>query len=287
MNKRIWKFISIIAAILAVIFALIALQQFIELRKAGSEYETLISSQVEETAESKIDVTESEQVIREETETKISVNSKETDLIITTESIQEEVVPQTIDFDALQKRNPDVYAWIEVPGTNVNYPILQHQTDNSYYLTHTIDHEKTVAAAIYTENYNAKDFNDLHTVIYGHNMKNKTMFRTLHNYEDYDFFNENKDVIIYLPSETRYYEVFAAYTYDNRHLLFSFDWSNPDAFQSYIDEIMSIRDFGANIDRDRNITGEDNIITLSTCVNSGDSTKRYLVQAVLVSIENN
>ena len=50
---------------------------------------------------------------------------------------------------------------------------------------------------------------------------------------------------------------------------------------------MSIRDFGANIDKDMNITGDDKIITLSTCVNSGDSTKRYLVQAVLVSIQNN
>ena len=197
------------------------------------------------------------------------------------------VQAKAIDFETLKKRNPDVYAWIEVPGTNVDYPILQHETDNAYYLTHTIDHEKTVAAAIYTENYNAKDFDDLHTVIYGHNMKNKTMFRTLHNYENYDFFENNRDVIIYMPDETRYYKVFAAYTYDNRHLLFSYDWSSPDGFQEYIDEIMSIRDFGAYIDKDMDITGEDKIITLSTCVNSGDSTKRYLVQAVLVSIENN
>ena len=225
--------------------------------------------------------------------TKETIETVETtETIVSTETVETtEVLPtpetHAIDFQSLQKRNPDVYAWIEVPGTNVNYPILQHATDNSYYLTHTIDHVKTVAAAIYTENYNAKSFDDLHTVIYGHNMKNRTMFRTLHNYEDYDFFTQNRDVIIYLPNQTRYYKVFAAYTYDNRHLLFSFDWSNPDAFQSYIDEVMSIKDFGAHIDKEMGITGEDKIITLSTCVNSGDSTKRYLVQAVLVSIENN
>lgn len=259
MNKRLLKYISFIAALFAIIFFLIGIKQFIEQRHAGSEYETIFSS---ETANSETVVSESDDIVQTEDK-------------------------RVIDFTALQERNPDVYAWIEVPGTNVDYPILQHETDNSYYLTHTIDHEKTIAAAIYTENYNSKSFDDLHTVIYGHNMKNRTMFRTLHNYEDYDFFQENRDVIIYLPDETRYYEVFAAYTYDNRHLLFSFDWSNSDSFQDYIDEIMSIKDFGAYIDKEMDVTGEDNIITLSTCVNSGDSTKRYLVQAVLVSIENN
>lgn len=256
-------------AALAGICFLLAMKHFIEEKRAGTEYETIF-----------FDASDTSESIYE------------TSMYETTEFTNKEesifdVSSHAVDFVALQKRNPDVYAWIEVPGTNVDYPILQHESDNSYYLTHTIDHEKTVAAAIYTENYNAKDFDDLHTVIYGHNMKNKTMFRTLHNYEDYDFFKNNRDVIIYLPEETRYYQVFAAYTYDNRHLLFSYDWSSPDRFQDYIDEIMSIRDFGAYIDKEMDVTGEDKIITLSTCVNSGDSTKRYLVQAVLVSIENN
>lgn len=287
MNKRIWKIISIISAILAIFFCLIALKQFLELKQAGTEYETVYTTVSQEP-----DVVEtvSTETIQETAETAVTESkTQEVPSVHVASSETPTIVEENtnIDFEALQRRNPDVYAWIEVPGTNVNYPILQHATDNSYYLTHTIDHEKTVAAAIYTENYNAKDFEDLHTVIYGHNMKNKTMFRTLHNFENYDFFKDNRDVIIYLPNQTRYYKVFAAYTYDNRHLLFSFDWSSPEAFQDYIDEIMSIRDFGANIDKDMNVTGDDKIITLSTCVNSGDSTKRYLVQAVLVSIQNN
>lgn len=287
MNKRIWKIISIISAILAILFCLIALKQFLELKQAGTEYETVYTTVSQEP-----DVVEtvSTEIIQETAETAATESkTQEVPSVHVTSSETPAIVEENtnIDFEALQRRNPDVYAWIEVPGTNVNYPILQHATDNSYYLTHTIDHEKTVAAAIYTENYNAKDFEDLHTVIYGHNMKNKTMFRTLHNFENYDFFKDNRDVIIYLPNQTRYYKVFAAYTYDNRHLLFSFDWSSPETFQNYIDEIMSIRDFGANIDKDMNVTGDDKIITLSTCVNSGDSTKRYLVQAVLVSIQNN
>lgn len=248
------KRISIIFAILAIIFALIAFIKFLESKRTGNEYETLDVNQ--ETVQN------------------------ETSLADTFEHID----VREIDFEALQSRNPDVYAWIEVPGTNVDYPILQHETDNSYYLTHTIDYERTTAASIYTENYNAKDFEDLHTVIYGHNMKNKTMFRTLHNFEDPEFFRSNKDIIIYLPEETRFYEVFAAYTFDNRHLLFDYDWTDSSEHQAYLEDVFEIKTYGANIDKDIEITGEDKIITLSTCVNSGDSTKRYLVQAVLVSI---
>ena len=274
-----------------------ALKQFIQNKQAGSEYETIISQTetqlaTSETIQETIGTQATEAIVSTETiptsvATKNVTTTETVEVTETIETTESQPIANTIDFAAMQKRNPDVYAWIEVPGTNVNYPILQHATDNSYYLTHTIDHEKTVAAAIYTENYNSKTFDDLHTVIYGHNMKNRTMFRTLHNYEDYDFFTQNRDVIIYLPNQTRYYKVFAAYTYDNRHLLFSYDWSNSDSFQTYIDEIMAIRDFGAYVDKDMGVTGKDKIITLSTCVNSGDSTKRYLVQAVLVSIENN
>lgn len=251
------KRISIIFAILAILFALIAIIQFIKVKFAGYEY-----------------------TILEETNSSVETYQNES----LNPGAMNSIDIRTIDFEALQLRNPDVYAWIEVPGTNVDYPILQHETDNSYYLTHTIDHEKTISASIYTENYNAKDFDDLHTVIYGHNMKNGTMFRTLHNFEEADFFNEHKDVIIYLPGETRYYEIFAAYTFDNRHLLFSYDWTDATEHKDYLDEVLSGSGTRFHIDNTRTLTGDDKIITLSTCVNSGDSTKRYLVQAVLVSI---
>jgi len=116
-------------------------------------------------------------------------------------------------------------------------------------------------------------------------MKNGSMFRTLHNFEDADFFEENRDVIIYMPEQTLYYEVFAAYTYDNRHLLHSYYFEDPEIFDGYLKEVFANKDFGAMIDRVMEVTNADRIITLSTCVNSGASTQRYLVQAVLVSID--
>lgn len=73
-----------------------------------------------------------------------------------------------IDFAALKEKNPDVYAWISIPGTAIDYPVLQRENDNTYYLDHTIDHEEKTEGAIFTENYNNTDFEDPNTVIYGH-----------------------------------------------------------------------------------------------------------------------
>ena len=107
-----------------------------------------------------------------------------------------------INFKKLQKKNPEVYAWIKVEGTNVDYPILQSETDNAYYLTHTIEKKESPEGAIFTENYNTKTFEDPNTLIYGHNMKNGSMFQTLHDYMDRDFFDKNRDVTIYMPDQT-------------------------------------------------------------------------------------
>lgn len=273
MNKTL-RWVSIICGILAILFLLTGIRQLVKEHNAGSEYETLHSEETPVT----VVVTPTPSATPSATPMPTGNPLADNDGVFETR--------EDIDFEALQERNPDVYAWIEVPGTKVDYPILQHADDNEYYLNHTIDHKKTIAASIYTENYNAKDFEDHHTVIYGHNMKNGSMFRTLHNFEDFDFFQENRDITIYMPDQTRRYKIFAAYTYDNRHLLFSYNWGTPEDFQEYIDDVMAIRDFGAYIDKDMDVTGDDYVITLSTCVNSGDSTKRYLVQAVLVSIDN-
>ncbi len=284
--KNRFTLISVITGGLAVLFLIIGLAGCMKERQAGSEYETLLG-----TAENSVSTSESADISANAEDESISISESNEETQESVETATEDAsleaelpVREDIDFTKLQERNPDIYAWIEVPGTNVDYPIVQHATDNSYYLTHTIDHEKTVAASIYTENYNSTDFTDHHTVIYGHNMKNGTMFRTLHNFEDAAFFEENRDIYIYVPEETRQYKIFAAYTYDNRHLLNNYYCEEAESFQAYLDEVFAIRDFTAYIDRDMKVTGEDYVITLSTCVNSGDTTQRYLVQAVLVSI---
>ena len=207
---------------------------------------------------------------------------KATETAETVTEEQSEVIP--VKFEELQAVNPDVYAWITVPGTDIDYPILQHASDNTYYLMHNIDGSYGYPGCIYTENMNSKDFTDNNTVIYGHNMKNGSMFAQLHKFEDPDFFKENREVLIYLPDEVLHYTIFAAHIYDDRHLLYSFDFTDPEVYQKYLDSIFSTRDMSANIDKDITVTTDDQIITLVTCIGS-QPTNRLLVQAVLTDRE--
>lgn len=232
-------------------------------RHAGEEYEELRESAKTQTARTAEDVPE-EQTKQEE------------------EASEPPDIP--VDFESLQAYNPDIYAWITIPGTAVDYPIVQRPGDNSYYLTHNTDGEESAEGAIFTEDYNSKDFTDPNTVIYGHNMRNGSMFRSLHDYMDRSFFDENREVLIYMPDKILHYEIFAAYLYDSRHLLLNFDFDDPEVFARYLDDIKSIRDMSSFVDNSIEVTAEDKIITMSTCY-KGMNDRRYLVQAVLVSIE--
>lgn len=185
-----------------------------------------------------------------------------------------------VDFAGMWKVNKDVYAWITVPGTVIDYPILQHATDNTYYLNYNIDGSYGYPGCIYTENLNSKSFQDNNTVIYGHNMKNGTMFAGLHKFEDASFFEKNNSVIIYTPEKQLNYTIFAAYVYDDRHLLYSFNFADEAVYTNYINDILNMRSMNANIRKDVSVTGKSKIITLVTCM-ANQPEKRLLVQAVL------
>ncbi|MFI3237732.1 MAG: class B sortase [Lachnospiraceae bacterium] len=203
------------------------------------------------------------------------------EVIETTEGTEAtEVVEIPIDFEGLHEVNADVYAWISIPGTVIDYPILQHASDDSYYLNYNIDGSYGYPGCIYTEKVNAKDFSDPNTIIYGHNMKDDSMFGMLHSYKDSLFFGENPLITIYTETEILTYQIFAAYEYDAIHLMYSFNFWDESVFETYLDDIFNIRDMSVNIDKNLEVTIEDTIITLSTCTD--DNTRRMLVQAVLI-----
>ncbi len=194
-------------------------------------------------------------------------------------------VDNPIDFAALKEKNPDVCGWITVPNTNVDYPILQSQPgeDNDYYLTHNIDRKYSSSGSIYIQRNNSNQFTDRNTVIYGHNMKNKTMFRTLHNFRDPKFFAENEYFTIYTPGHIKTYHIFSAYRYDNRHILNSFDFTDMSVFQEYLDFATNPQSMIKNVRSGVKVTADDQIVTLSTCIS--DPRYRYLVQGVLIKDE--
>ncbi len=189
-----------------------------------------------------------------------------------------------IDFEALRQENMDIYAWIEIPGTQIKLPIVQNALDDAYYLTHNLAGQESPEGAIYTELLNSKDFSDPNTVIYGHNMKNGSMFAGLHQYEDKAFFEKNNQIVIYTPERKLTYRIFAAHEAGDEHLLHAYDFSNPAIFDQYIEDVKNMRDMRANIDLATEIKSGDKIITLSTCV-KGQDHKRYFVQAVLETDE--
>ena len=150
------------------------------------------------------------------------------------------VPEKEIDFADLQENvNPDIYAWIYIPDTQVDYPVLQHSTDNYYYLNYNLDGSKGYPGCIYTEDYNEKDFSDPNTVIYGHNMKNGTMFAGLHKFEDSEYFAEHPYVYIYTEERLYVYEIFAAYESGNEHILYNNDFTSEYVYSKYLEEIIS------------------------------------------------
>ena len=186
-----------------------------------------------------------------------------------------------VDFKKLQEVNPDVCAWIEVPETQIHYPVVQSLTHEEYYLDHTWDGKAGAKGAIFIQSYNRKDFTDFNTVIYGHEMGDGTMFNALHNYMDQDYWNGHQKVVVYTPGKTRTYQIFASVVYDDRHIMKTFHFTEATDRQKFLDSLYASRDLRSQYDKTVKVTAEDQIITLSTCIGP-EPDKRYLVEAVLI-----
>lgn len=199
------------------------------------------------------------------------------------EETEQETCEAVYDFDALREENADIYAWITVPGTQVDYPVLQSETDN-YYLEHNLDGSSGYPGCLYTNECNLKDFSDYNTVIYGHNMKDGSMFGCLHSYEDGEFFEENRHIIVYTEEKCLTYEIYAAVKFTDVYIPAYYDSataSGRDAFLAAVREESAGSEV-SHIAEDIEIQPEDKIITLSTCVN-GERAKRWLIVGRLVS----
>ncbi len=142
-----------------------------------------------------IEYEENEQITEELIETVIDINS-ETDEI-------------TIDWDNLRLINKDIVGWIEIEGTKINYPILK-DIDNPFYLKHSFNKKYNENGSIFTTNKNP--FVDEETIIYGHNMKNRSMFSMLDNYLNKEFLYSHLNIKIYTPTENYNGTIFSAYS---------------------------------------------------------------------------
>ncbi len=181
-----------------------------------------------------------------------------------------------IDFESLKRENPDCIGWIYFSGIEVSYPIMQG-SDNEAYLRHTFSGEYKTAGSIFADSANAPDFTDRHTLIYGHNMKNGSMFGQLKNYESEEFFRENPGFFIETPEGSSYYEIFSCNLaqVDGEEDVFQISFSSEEEYGRFLDAAKqdSLYDTGVVPDV------KQNAVTLVTCNQAGDA-YRFLVHAV-------
>lgn len=188
-----------------------------------------------------------------------------------------------VDFDELNDINTDIYAWLYVPGTDVDYPVAQsiEYKEDDYYLDHNIYRQYQFSGTIYSQLKNHRDFHDPVTVLYGHNMLNGTMFASLHNFEDRDFFDEHNTAFVLTKDKVFTYLIYSAYVFDDRHILNTYNFDEEGVFQEYLDSTLEPHSYSENVREGVKLNTSNRILTLSTCT-GGASNTRYLVQGVLV-----
>lgn len=181
-----------------------------------------------------------------------------------------------VDFEGLMAENSDIVAWIQIPALDISYPVVQGK-DNDYYLHHLFNREENKNGSIFVDYHNQSDFSDDNTIIYGHNMRDGSMFGTLDHYQDQELYKQYPCFYIYVPGYVLEYRIFSCYAGRTWGIGYTYHFPDPEEFQDFIDKIRSYAGYGTGTEADV----KDNIVTLSTCVNSKRD-YRYLVHGKLV-----
>lgn len=193
----------------------------------------------------------------------------------------EQTVEIPINFTELQNRNKDIYAWIKIDDTVIDYPIVQSTDDpEDYYLDHTVERKSGLPGAIYTRMTDAKDFSNVLTTIYGHNMKDGSMFKGLHKFEDEEYFNSHRNITIYTPTQALTYEIIAAVKYNDDLISGQFDFNTQDGYNKFIEELKNSRNMSDQFKDDAVINPGEKLVVLSTCI-ANQPNNRYIVVGVL------
>ncbi len=171
-----------------------------------------------------------------------------------------------INFNELKEKNTDAIGLIDLPGTNIRYAVVQSK-DNDFYLYRNFNKEKNSSGWIFADYRNKLDGTDKNVIIYGHNMRNGTMFSNLKNYLKPSWYGEKTHNIIYFVTPNNYckYEIFSVYEIKNENYYLKTKFKS-DEFINYINTVKS----RSVISFDVKIDNNDSILTLSTCGSTND-----------------
>lgn len=211
--KMLHKIIILALAVIIVVSGIGMVREYMEARRADEEYKRL--------AELAKQTTEAPPETEAETE------------------IQETEAPfvSPIDFEALSAINPDIVGWIRIPDTNVDYPIVQ-APDNDKYLHTSFEGENSKAGAIFLDFESDSDLYGLNNVIYGHNMKNGSMFKDVVKYKDKEFFESHPTVWIYTPERTIQLKVLSAYYDEAKAIARKTKFKDQASFDAFVNAML-------------------------------------------------
>lgn len=181
-----------------------------------------------------------------------------------------------VNLSKLKTINEDTAGWIQVPNTFVNYPFVQ-ANDNEYYLNHSFNKKKNNAGWLFMDYRNTKDLNNKNLIIYGHNRKDKTMFGTLKQLTNQNWFNNKSNNIIKMSMESgnSNWQIFSVYIIENTNDYIKTSFQSDNEYQEFIDMIKN----RSIVSFDTNVTISDKILTLSTC---HGSYKKLVIHAKLI-----
>lgn len=171
----------------------------------------------------------------------------------------------------LKEQNSDIVGWIAFENMELSYPIMWCG-DDEYYLRHTFSGEINSSGSIFMEANNQPDFEDYHTIIYGHNMRNLSMFGRLKNYKTKDFYEGNEYFVIYTENSVYRYRIFSYYDISEESDVYTVGFGPDENYRNFVNKMLKRSYYDTGVE----VTEQDKIITLSTCSTEGN---RFVVHA--------
>ena len=182
-----------------------------------------------------------------------------------------------VDFEELMKINPDTVGWIRFypEPSQISYPIVQGE-DNERYLHETFSANENTLGAIFLNVDNSADYSDKNTIIYGHRMRDGSMFRHLQDYEDESFWKDNPYFYIYTPDGKEItYHIYSYAVVNAVSDTYLTEFGDDESYQEFLDMTMETSEYDTGVE----VYAEDTIVTLSTCTSASDE-NRIVVRGV-------
>ena len=260
-------------ALVAFIFSGYTLYGFYkEYQKGSNEYDNLESSYASDEGESEdLDALEDEAALQD-------ISGREVaNIIWDGKELTVPTMKNPIDFSELQQVNEDIAGWLRIRALDISYPVVQGE-DNDYYLHRTFEKEDNFAGCLFVNCDNDRDFTDQNTIIYGHNMKNGSMFGKLKQFREEETYNKSKYFWMFTPDLIFQYRIFSAMVVNKTGLAYQTFYSDED-FNEWINKAFE----GSEVENSGiQVTSDDHVVTLSTC--TGDDSTRFVVMGKLVQI---